>query len=224
MLIKEMPEDERPRERLINYGASNLSNEELLSIILRCGTKNKSVKELSTDILKEFKSLSNLRNATLNKLLSINGMGLSKSTILLAIMELSKRMYFENNNQKIILNNPEKIFNHTKYIFNNKKQELFYCLYFNNKQQLIGKELLFVGTVNQSTTHPREIFKYAYLYSASAIVCLHNHPSGDINPSREDILFTDALVEIGKMQKIPILDHIIVSNNSFYSFHDNGRL
>lgn len=224
MLIKEIPKDERPRERLINYGASNLSNEELLSIILRCGTKNKSVKELSTDILKEFKTLSNLRNATLNKLLSINGMGLSKSTILLAIMELSKRMYFENNNQKIILNNPEKIFNHTKYIFNNKKQELFYCLYFNNKQQLIGKELLFVGTVNQSTTHPREIFKYAYLYSASAIVCLHNHPSGDINPSREDILFTDALVEIGKMQKIPILDHIIVSNNSFYSFHDNGRL
>jgi DNA repair protein RadC len=139
-------------------------------------------------------------------------------------MELSKRIYFENNYQKIVLNNPEKIFNHTKYIFNNKKQELFYCLYFNNKQQLIGKELLFVGTVNQSTTHPREIFKYAYLYSASAIVCLHNHPSGDISPSREDIIFTDALVEIGKMQKIPIIDHIIVSNNSFYSFQDNGRL
>jgi DNA repair protein RadC len=224
MLIKEIPEDERPRERLINYGASNLSNEELLSIILRCGTKNRSVKELSTDILKEFKTLSNLRNATLNKLLSINGMGLSKSTILLAIMELSKRIYFENNYKKIVLNNPEKIFNHTKYIFNNKKQELFYCLYFNNKQQLIGKELLFVGTVNQSTTHPREIFKYAYLYSASAIVCLHNHPSGDINPSREDIIFTDALVEIGRMQKIPIIDHIIVSNNSYYSFQDNGRL
>ncbi len=224
MLLKEIPEEERPRERLINYGASNLSNEELLSVILRCGTKNKSVKELSVDILKEFKTLSNLRNATLNKLLSINGMGLSKSTILLAIMELSKRISFENNYNKIVLNNPEKIFNHTKYLFNNKKQELFYCLYFNNKQQLIGKELLFVGTVNQSTTHPREIFKYAYLYSASTIICLHNHPSGDINPSREDIIFTDALVEIGKMQKIPVIDHIIVSNTSYYSFQDNGRI
>ena len=224
MLIKEIPEEERPRERLINYGASSLSNEELLSIVLRCGTKNKSVKDLSVDILKEFKTLSNLRNATLNKLLSINGMGLSKSTILLAIMELSKRIYLDNNYKSIVLNNPEKIFNYTKYLFNNKKQELFYCLYFNNKQQLIGKELLFVGTVNQSTTHPREIFKYAYLYSASSIICLHNHPSGDINPSREDIIFTDALVEIGRMQKIPIIDHIIVSNTSYYSFQDNGRI
>ena len=84
--------------------------------------------------------------------------------------------------------------------------------------------MLFIGTVNRSITHPREVFKYAYYYSATSIICLHNHPSGDINPSREDIEFTKALVDIGIIQKIPIIDHIIVSNNNYYSFYDNGKI
>jgi len=224
MLIKEMNEVERPRERLLKYGVGNLSNEELLSIILRCGTKNKSVKDLSSDILREFKNISNLKNATINKLIKINGMGYSKSMVIISMLELSKRIYLSENDNKIILNNPKSIYEYTKYLFHNKKQELFYCLYFNNKQQLVGKELLFIGTVNKSITHPREIFKYAYLYSATSIICLHNHPSGDINPSREDITFTNALVEIGNIQKIPIIDHIIISDNNYYSFQDNGKI
>ena len=224
MLIKELSKEERPRERLLKYGVSNLSNEELLSIILRCGTKNKSVKELSTDILNEFKNISNLKYATVNKLLKINGIGYSKSMVIISMLELSKRIYLLSTNDKIMLNNPKSIYEYTKYLFHNKEQELFYCLYFNNKQQLVGKELLFIGTVNKSLTHPREIFKYAYLYSASSIVCLHNHPSGDINPSKEDIIFTNALVEIGCIQKIPLIDHIIVSNDNYYSFHDNGKI
>ncbi len=225
MLIKEIPLEERPRERLLKYGASNLSNEELLSIVLRCGTKNVSVKELSSNILKEYKTLSNIKNATINKLSLINGMGLSKSMVIVAMLELSKRIYVDDeSNLKICFNNPKKIYEYTKYLFRDKEQELFYCLYFNNKQHLVGKELLFIGTVNKSLTHPREIFKYAYLYSASSIVCLHNHPSGDVNPSLEDISFTRALVEIGNIQKIPIIDHIIVSNNNYYSFQDNGKI
>ena len=223
MLIKDIPNSERPRERLVNYGASNLSNEELLSIILRCGTKNKSVKELSSDILKEFNSVTNLKNATLNKLLSIDGMGISKSSNIIAVIELYKRIYIKEDNLKK-LDCASKVFNYAKYLFNGKKQELFYCLYFNNKQQVIGKELLFIGTVNRSITHPREVFKYAYNYSASSIICMHNHPSGDVNPSREDIIFTDSLVEIGKIQKIPIIDHIIVSDNNYYSFLENGNI
>jgi len=224
MLIKELSKEERPRERLLKYGVGNLSNEELLSIILRCGTKNKSVKDLSSDILREFKNISNLKNATINKLIKINGMGYSKSMVIISMLELSKRIYLSENDNKIILNNPKSIYEYTKYLFHNKKQELFYCLYFNNKQQLVGKELLFIGTVNKSITHPREIFKYAYLYSATSIICLHNHPSGDINPSREDITFTNALVEIGNIQKIPIIDHIIISDNNYYSFQDNGKI
>lgn len=224
MLIKDIFEDERPRERLLKYGANNLSNEELLAIILRCGTKNKSVKELSSDILKEYKNINNLKYATLNKLLKINGMGNSKSMVIIAMLELSKRIYLEEKSNKVKLNNPKSIYEYTKYLFHNKKQELFYCLYFNNKQQLVGEELLFIGTVNKSITHPREVFKYAYLYSATSIVCLHNHPSGDITPSNDDILFTNALVEIGIIQKIPIIDHIIVSDNNYYSFQDNGKI
>ena len=127
MLIKDLPIYERPRERLINFGANNLSNEELLSIILRCGTKSKSVKELSFDILNEFKTVSNLKNATISKLMSINGMGLSKSAIIIAMIELCRRIYFSCDNNGIVLNNPKLIYEHTKYLFNDKKQELFYC-------------------------------------------------------------------------------------------------
>lgn len=224
MLIKDITIDERPRERLLKYGVDKLSNEELLAIILRCGTKNKSAKELSSDIINSFKNINNLKDATINKLTKINGMGKSKSMVIIAMLELCKRIYLSSNEDKIKLNNPKTIFEYTKYLFNDKEQELFYCLYFNNKQQLVGKELLFVGTVNKSLTHPREIFKYAYYYSATSIICLHNHPSGDVNPSYEDIEFTDAIVEIGLIQKIPIIDHIIVSNNNYYSFHDNGKI
>ncbi len=225
MLIKDIPKDERPRERLINYGVSNLSNEELLSIILRCGTKNKSVRELSFDILNEFKSINNLKDATLNKLMKINGMGISKSMVIISMIELYKRIYLKDmNDSKTILNNSNKVYEHTKYLFDGKKQELFYCLYFNTKQQLIGEKLLFIGTVNKSITHPREIFKYAYLNSASSIICIHNHPSGDVTPSIDDLDFTDALVKIGNVQKIPIIDHIIVSDKTYYSFKENGKI
>ena len=224
MKILDIPKEERPRERLLRYGVDYLSNEEILSIILTSGTKNKSVKELSLNILNEFKSIQNLKNATYNKLINIKGIGTSKATIILAAIELCKRMNLKEDFNKEILNNPRKIYEHTKYIFNDKKQELFYCLYFNNKQQLIGEKLLFIGTVNKSLTHPREIFKYAYLYSASSIICVHNHPSGDVNPSKDDIVFTNSLIEISLIQKIPILDHIIVSNDSYYSFQDNGKI
>ena len=224
MLIKEIAKEERPRERLLKFGVSNLSNEELLSIILRCGTKNKSVKELSNDILNSFNNINDLKDATISKLTKINGMGISKSMVIISMLELCKRIYLSSDDKHIKLNNPKTIYEYTKYLFNDKNQELFYCLYFNNKQQLVGKELLFIGTVNRSITHPREIFKYAYYYSATSIICLHNHPSGDTTPSRDDIDFTNALVNIGLIQKIPIIDHIIVSNNNYYSFHDNGKI
>jgi DNA repair protein RadC len=156
--------------------------------------------------------------------MTINGMGLSKSMIIISMIELFKRMNLKNELEETKLNNANKVYEYTKYLFNDKNQELFYCLYFNTKQQIVGKELLFIGTVNKSITHPREIFKYAYLYSASSIICLHNHPSGDTTPSREDIDFTDALVKIGMIQKIPVIDHIIVSNKSYYSFLENGKI
>lgn len=224
MNIKEIPTEERPRERMINYGSENLSNEELISIILRCGTKNKSVKDLALYLLKDITSLTNLQNMTYNRLISIKGIGASKATMLMASVELGRRIFLNSSQNVIKFTNPQIIFDNTHYLFKDKKQELFYCIYLDSKNKMIGKELLFIGTVNKSLVHPREIFKYAYLYSASSIVCLHNHPSDDVTPSRDDILITEILIEIGQIQKIPILDHIIIANNNYYSFSDNGKI
>lgn len=216
-MIKELPIYERPRERAISEGIEKLSTGELLSIIIRCGTKNKSVKDLSNEIL----LLGNLKDLTYNKLLTIKGIGKVKAIEIMSLIELSKRINIDNNKEVIKIKCAQDIYDNFKYLFNNQKQELFYCIYLNNKNIVIDKKLLFIGTINKSIVHPREIFKYAYLMSASGIICIHNHPSGDISPSLEDIKLTNAIISIGKLQNIPVLDHIIIGNNSYYSFLEN---
>ncbi len=224
-MIKDMPKNERPRERLLKYGVENLSDSELLAIILKTGTKSSSVKDIALELLNSINDINELKNITINSLINIRGIGLIKAIELVASIELGKRMYLGNdNNNRLSLSNPEEIYKSSKYLFYDKKQEYFYCLYFDNKQRLIERKLLFMGTINKSIVHPREIFKEAYLLSASSIVCMHNHPSGDVNPSVEDIELTKALVEIGKVANIPIIDHIVVSNNSYYSFYENSIL
>ena len=224
MKIKDLPVTERPRERLIEFGSNSLSNEEVLAIILKQGTKNKSVKEIAIDLLNSVNNISELENITLEKLTNIKGIGQANALTLLASIELGKRIFLKDNNIKHTLANSKDIYNYMKYLLNNKKQEYFYCLYVNNKKELIERKLLFMGTVNRSTVHPREVFKNAYLTSASGIICVHNHPTGDINPSNEDIFFTESIVEIGKISGIPVLDHIIVGNDSYYSFHDSSNI
>ena len=221
--IKDIPELERPRERLKTVGASNLSDKELLAIILKTGTKDKSVNDLSLDILKEY-NLEDLKDININMLTNIKGIGEVKSIELIASIELGRRIFLKRSDTKKRLVNAKEIFEDSKYLFNGLKQEQFYCLYFNNKQELIERKLLFMGTINGSITHPREVFKEAYKLSASSIVCMHNHPSNDIRPSREDIRFTESLVEIGKIQGIPVIDHIIVGDDNYYSFYDNNIL
>lgn len=223
-LIKDIKEEERPRERLESYGASALSNEELLAILLKTGTKERSVKILASDILNLVDDLSSLKDITINRLSSIKGIGKVKAIELIASIELGRRIYTENKVIKSKLSTPLDIYNYNKALFMDKKQEYFYCLYLNNKNELIERRLLFMGTVNRSVVHPREVFKYAYLSSASGIICMHNHPSGDTSPSRDDIMFTKALVETGRVQGIPVLDHIIVGSDNYYSFSDNGMI
>lgn len=223
--VKDILKSERPRERLLSEGADKLSNEELLSIIIKTGTFNKNVKDISVEILNKYNGINNLKNMKIENLKEIKGIGEVKAIELIATVELGKRIFLSNNlNNKKRLVNAKDIWINTKYLFFDKKQEYFYALYFNNKQELIDKKLLFIGTINRSVVHPRELFKEAYLLSASSIVCMHNHPSGDINPSREDINFTNSIYQIGKLQGIPVLDHIIVSNNSYYSFYENKNI
>lgn len=218
--IKDIPYNERPRERLKQVGEENLSDKELLAIILKTGTKDKNVTELAIDILKNYK-LSELKDISINKLTKIKGIGEVKAIELLATIELGKRIFVKAESAISSLSNPKEIWKNTKYLFESKKQEHLYALYFDNKQKLINYKLLFIGTVNQSIVHPREVFKEAYRLSASSIICIHNHPSNDITPSNADITFTKNLVKIGLIQGIPIIDHIIVGDTNYYSFYEN---
>ncbi len=224
MKLKEIPQTERPREKLLKYGKENLSDSELLAIILKTGSKGENVCNLSLKILNQIKNLENLKNINLETLTNIKGVGLAKGIELLALTELSKRIYYkQSTTKKEKYNNPKTIYENNKYLFDNLKQEHFYCLYLNNNKQLIERKLLFMGTINKSVVHPREIFKEAYKLSASSIICIHNHPGGNKNPSLEDINLTKTLVKIGQINGIPVLDHLIVTEDDYYSFYETNK-
>lgn len=221
--IKEIPLTERPRERLKLIGKENLSDKELLAIILKTGTKERNVTELALDILNNY-PLSKIEDVNLNQLIKIKGVGEVKAIELLACIEIGKRIYIKKSQTLTELKNAQEIYLATRYLFINKKQEYFYALYFNNKRQLLETKLLFMGTVNESIVHPREVFKEAYCVSASYIVCIHNHPSNDTTPSNADILFTNKIMETGIIHGIKVVDHIISGHNNFYSFYEKEKI
>lgn len=223
--FKNLPDSEKPRERLYMYGSENLSNEELFSIIIKTGTKNFSVKEVSLKLLEVVGDLDNFKDIGVNSLMKIAGIGRVKAIEIKAALELGRRVYMNNNKiDKIVLNSSEIIYNYFLDILIDKKQEYFYCIYVDNKSKYIDKKCLFIGTINSSIVHPREVFKEAYLLSASGIICVHNHPSGDVTPSREDINLTKKLKEISLIHGIKLLDHIIIGNDNYFSFFDNNML
>ena len=223
--FKNIPESDKPRERLYQYGSENLSDEELISIILKTGTKGMSVKEVSLKLLENVGDIKKLKDIGINTLMGINGIGKVKAIEIKAAIELGRRIYIENNKLGgIILNNSLKIYEYFKDLVGDKKQEYFYTVYVDTKGRYIDKKCLFVGTINNSIVHPREIFKEAYLLSANGIICIHNHPSGDPTPSKEDVMITKKIKEIGMIHGIRLVDHLIVGANSYYSFYEDNRL
>lgn len=225
MKIKDIPELDRPIERLITKGVDSLSNEELIAILLRTGSRCKSAKELAGELISIAGSLKDLSNISYEQLKSINGIGKSKACILLSIFELAKRINMSIDtiiNMKA--NNPELIFEYYKNLLKDKKQEHFYALYLDTRARVIKDKLLFIGTVNYSVVHPREVFKEAYLAGASSIILLHNHPAGSVMPSSNDIDTTKKLKEIGDLMGIKVIDHIIIGNDKYYSFYENKDL
>lgn len=223
--FKNIPESDKPRERLYQYGSENLSDEELISIILKTGTKGMSVKEVSLKLLENVGDIKRLKDIGINTLMGINGIGRVKAIEIKAAIELGRRIYIENNNLGgVILNNSLKIYEYFKDLVGNKKQEYFYTVYVDTKGRYIDKKCLFVGTINNSIVHPREIFKEAYLLSANGIICIHNHPSGDPTPSKEDVMITRKIKEIGMIHGIRLVDHLIVGVNSYYSFYEDNKL
>ncbi len=223
--IKEIPVLERPREKLKYYGINNLTNEELLTILIGSGNKYTSVKDLSLKILASVENMNDFGKITYGALQNIKGLGPSKICILLAAIELSNRI--KNNNQNIFdlkITNSKILFDYYKDKLINQTQECFYCIYLDSSKKIINEKLLFKGTLDKSLIHPREIFKEAYLLSASSIICIHNHPSGNITPSREDQLVTINLQQIGLLHGIPLIDHLIIGYDNYYSFYENGDI
>ena len=225
MLIKEMKEIERPRERLISFGPSILTNEELLAIILKTGRKGKSAKDIAIELIEKLGGVENFKNLNLNNLRDLKGIGEVKKIEILATLEFGKRIYLDSSlKEKKQYTDPKYIYNDNKYLFYGLKQEYFYAFYLDTKKNLIERKVLFMGTIDRSLVHPREVFKNAYLLSASSFICMHNHPSGDIFPSRADIELTNSLIKIGRLQGIELLDHIIVSDNEYFSFYENNLM
>ena len=223
--LKEIPKIDRPRERLINFGAESLSNEELLSILLKTGTKDVSVKELASTILNKIGEINKLNEINYHILSSIQGVGSAKACTLLAVVELSKRITRKNASlNNVIIKSADIAFDYFRYIFKDQKQEYFYVIYLDNKKRVIENKLLFKGTLNQSIVHPREVFKSAFILSASSIICVHNHPSGNVEPSKEDINLTKRLSEIGILMGIKVVDHLIISDDKYFSFLENNLI
>lgn len=218
MKLKEYPKEELPRERLIKYGVSNLSNEDLISIILNTGTKDFNVKEISKEILRKIKNINNLNDLGISELTSVNGVGKAKAINILAAIELGKRVSNLVINEKILVNESAKV---NKYFSNqicNEKQENLLVILVNNAKRLIGYKKMFVGTDNASLVSIKEILNYAIRERASGIIIMHNHPSGNLTPSNADNELTTNLSNASKLIGIPLLDHIITAGSKYYSY------
>ena len=224
LMIRDFPEDERPRERFKKHGPQSLSNHELIAILLRTGTKEESVLQLSNRLLTQFEGLRLLKGATLEEMTEIKGIGQTKAIQILAAVELGRRVSNLAFNERYVIRSPEDGANYMMNDMRFLSQEHFVCLYLNTKNQVIHKQTIFIGSLNASIVHPREVFREALKRSAASIIALHNHPSGDPAPSREDIEVTKRLSECGKIIGIDLLDHLIIGENKFVSLKEKGYL
>lgn len=222
--IKDFPTDERPRERLLKYGEDKLSNNELIALLIGSGNKHDSAIDLANRVLMNFEGLKLLRDATIEELMAIKGIGEAKGITLLAALELGKRIHTYRSNDRVSIKSPA---DGAKYVMDEMKhlqQEHLVTLFLNTKNQVIHQQTIFIGSLNSSIVHPREIYKEAIKRSAAAIICVHNHPSGDPTPSKEDIQVTRRLVETGKIVGIELLDHLIIGHNSYVSLKEKGYM
>lgn len=223
-MIRDYPQEERPRERFLQDGPHSLSNQELLALLLRTGTKQESVLQLSNKLITQFEGLRLLKDATVEEISAIKGIGKAKAIQILAAVELGRRINNLNQTDRYVIRSPEDCANYCMNDMRFLTQEHFVCLYLNTKNQVLHRQTIFIGSLNSSIVHPREVYKEAFRRSAASIICVHNHPSGDPTPSREDIEVTKRLAECGKIIGIDILDHIIIGEKKYVSLKEKGYL
>lgn len=221
--IKDLPLEERPRERLIQSGAENLSPAELVAIILRTGSVNRTVLELAEDLILEFKDLRGLSKASLAEIAGFPGVGQIKAVQLKAAFELGRRSLAAKSVHPSAIKKPQDIYDLLKNSFLDLDREYFKVVHLNTKNQVVKVETTAIGVLSSSPVHPREVFKEAIKMSSAGIVLAHNHPSGDPTPSQDDILLTSRLRNAGEILGIPVIDHIIFGDNRYVSLKEREQ-
>jgi DNA repair protein RadC len=221
-LLRDVPHEERPRERMQQFGAQALSNAELLAILLRTGTYAESAVRLAQKVLIEAGSLRNLVDMSMDQLMTIKGIGSAKALQIQASIELGRRLARTSMSDTITIRSPQDVSTYLMEDLRYLQKEHFVCLFLNTKNHVIGQETLSMGSLNASIVHPREVFRAAIKRSSASIICVHNHPSGDPTPSPEDIQMTARLVEAGQIIGIEVLDHIILGDQNFISLKEKG--
>lgn len=224
MAITDWPASERPREKLIELGASALSDAELLAIFLRMGVVGKSAVDLARDLLTQFGSLNGIYAANEKEISQVHGIGKSKYVQMQAVFEMSRRALHEQIQEKDVLSSPEQVRDYLILKLSNQLHEVFVVLFLDVKNRLITTEEMFSGTLTETSVYPREVVKRALHYNAASVMFAHNHPSGVAKQSKADEAITKTLKQALALVDVRVLDHFIVAGNQTLSFVEVGLL
>lgn len=220
--VKEMPEEERPRERLARVGPQALSSAELLAIILRTGVGGENVLTMANRLLSQFGGLAGMARLEVAQLQAEHGLGPAKAAQLLAAFELGRRLMAEAPEERYQIRAPGDAANILMPMIGHQEQEHFVVLYLDTRNRVLDREVLYKGSLNTSLVRVAEVFRGAVRRNCAGVIVAHNHPSGDPNPSAEDIALTRRLVDAGKMLEIDVLDHVVVGQNRFVSLRERA--
>lgn len=221
LMMKELPDTERPREKLLEKGVKAVSNAELLAILLRTGTKNVPVNRLAEQLLAKYE-LAGLGNISPHELSKTTGIGLVKAVTVIAGIELGQRVSQKGPEERPVIKCPRDAADLMMAELRYQTKEHFVALLLSTKNHIIARVIISVGSLNASIVHPRELFREAISYSAAAVILVHNHPSGDPMPSQEDINLTKQLIAAGNLLSISVLDHVIIGDGKYVSFKEKG--
>ncbi len=222
--ISRWPKKERPRERLLQHGPQNLTEAELLGILLGKGTKKKNAIDLARELLEQYESLQNLFSRSPSELMKIKGIGSAKAATLSAAFELVRRIQSQRMNGRSSFKRSSDVVNHYLPLMRDLRKEVFKVLLLNRANRLIKEVPISEGTLDASIVHPRDVFREALLEPAAGVILIHNHPSGNPSPSEEDLRITKQLVEAGRLLGIKVYDHIILAGESYRSLADDGLI
>ncbi len=222
MAITDWPEGERPREKLLQRGASSLSDAELLAIFLRTGVVGKSAVDLARDLITRFGNLTQMFSASEKDFCAIHGMGQAKYVQLQAVLEMARRALREEMKSGSALTSPRAVRDYLQLLLRGRMQEVFMALFLDAQHRVIASEELFAGTLTQTSVYPREVVKRALHHNAAALILAHNHPSGVAEPSHADQALTDALKQALALVEVRVLDHFIVAGEGCLSFAERG--